>query len=140
MSTTDDAAPGNWAFKDQVAVLQWVQANIENFSGNSKKVTIFGQSAGGASVHYHMLSPQSRGLFHAAISQSSTALAVWAKPKNQIQKMVTETQAQLVGCDINVDSKSLVDCLRKVDAKALVETSDKFKVSLRSPSFKSAPN
>lgn len=61
LSTTDDAAPGNWAFKDQVAALKWVQTNIENFGGNSKKVTIFGQSAGAASVHYHMLSPQSRG-------------------------------------------------------------------------------
>lgn len=61
LSTGDDAAPGNWALKDQVAALEWVQLNIENFGGNSKKVTIFGQSAGAVSVHYHMLSPQSRG-------------------------------------------------------------------------------
>lgn len=61
LSTLDDAAPGNWALKDQVAALQWVQENIEHFGGNNKKVTIFGQSAGAASVHYHLLSPQSRG-------------------------------------------------------------------------------
>lgn len=41
--------------------------------------------------------------------------------------MVTTSQAQFVGCDINVDSKSLVDCLRKIDAKTLVQSSDKFK-------------
>lgn len=63
LSTLDDAAPGNWALKDQVAALQWVQDNIEHFGGNNKKVTIFGQSAGGASVHYHLLSPQSKGEF-----------------------------------------------------------------------------
>lgn len=61
LSTLDDAAPGNWALKDQVAALKWVQGNIEHFGGNHKKVTIFGQSAGGVSVHYHLLSPQSRG-------------------------------------------------------------------------------
>lgn len=43
--------------------------------------------------------------------------------------MVTNTQAQLVGCDINVNSKALIECLRKVDAKTLVDSSDKFKVS-----------
>lgn len=69
------------------------------------------------------------GLFHAAISQSSTALDIWAKPKNEIQRMVTNTQAQLVGCDFNVNSKTLIECLRKVDAKTLVNSGDKFKAS-----------
>lgn len=61
LSTLDDVAPGNWALKDQVAALKWIQENIINFGGNANKVTIFGQSAGGVSVHYHMLSPQSKG-------------------------------------------------------------------------------
>lgn len=147
MSTLDDVAPGNWALKDQVAALQWVQDNIEHFGGNNNKVTLFGQSAGAASVHYHLLSPQSKGrsaksscsrkltikktlsgLFHAAISQSSTALAVWAKPKNELQKMVLQNQALLVGCHLG-NNKALIECLRKVDAKTLVDSGDKFKVS-----------
>lgn len=70
------------------------------------------------------------GLFHAAISQSAAALDIWGTPKNEVQKMVTATQAQLVGCDSNVDSKSLVDCLRRVDAKTLVDSADKFKVKI----------
>nr|CAI5853296.1 unnamed protein product [Callosobruchus analis] len=61
LCTNDDASPGNYGLKDQVMALQWVQDNIENFGGNKDKVTIFGQSAGAASVHYHMLSPLSRG-------------------------------------------------------------------------------
>jgi carboxylesterase type B len=48
--------------KDQNLALKWVQENIKHFGGNENRVTIFGQSAGAASVHYHMLSPLSKGL------------------------------------------------------------------------------
>ena len=64
MSTEDEHAPGNYGMLDQVAALQWVRKNIESFSGDPTRITIAGQQAGGASVHYHMLSPLTRGLFH----------------------------------------------------------------------------
>jgi acetyl esterase/lipase len=41
--------------------LRWVQQNVARFGGDPGNVTIFGQSAGGASVGYHMLSPMSKG-------------------------------------------------------------------------------
>jgi carboxylesterase type B len=53
---------------NQVAALNWVKINIEAFSGDPNRITIAGQQAGGASVHYHMLSPLSRGLFHQVCS------------------------------------------------------------------------
>jgi len=52
---------GNNGPKDQVAALRWVRDNIAVFGGNPKSVTIFGESAGGASTHLHMLSPASKG-------------------------------------------------------------------------------
>lgn len=70
--------PGNAAMKDQVAALRWVQRNIRKFGGDPDNVTIFGESAGAASVSFHIYSPMSKGLFHKAITQSGSALAPWA--------------------------------------------------------------
>lgn len=49
--------------KDQSMALRWVSENIEWFGGDPNRVTLVGLSAGGASVHYHYLSPMSAGLF-----------------------------------------------------------------------------
>ncbi|KAK9736749.1 Carboxylesterase family [Popillia japonica] len=68
-TTYDDESPGNWAFKDQVAALKWVQNNIHYFGGSNKRITIAGQSAGAGSVHHLLLSPAAKGLFQSAKAQ-----------------------------------------------------------------------
>ena len=65
-----EGVSGNYGFLDQVAALEWVKRNITTFGGDPSNVTIFGESAGGTSVHALMASPRARGLFHRAIAQS----------------------------------------------------------------------
>jgi carboxylesterase type B len=62
LSLENEEVPGNAGLKDQVMALRWVQQNIKQFGGDPGNVTLFGQSAGGVSVQYHMLSPMSKGM------------------------------------------------------------------------------
>jgi para-nitrobenzyl esterase len=61
---------GNFGLLDQQAALRWVQRNIRAFGGNPGSVTIFGESAGGLSVHSQLVSPLAHGLFARAIDES----------------------------------------------------------------------
>jgi len=61
LSTEDAETSSNNGLKDQVMALRWVQKNIQQFGGDPGNVTIFGCSAGGGCVHYHLLSPMSAG-------------------------------------------------------------------------------
>lgn len=69
---------GNMGLKDQLLALRWVRANIHSFGGDKDSITIFGHSAGGSSVHFHLLTPQSRGLFKRAIAVGGSAYTVFA--------------------------------------------------------------
>ena len=71
---SENDSSGNYGLLDKIASLKWVKENIASFGGDPENVTIFGQSAGSASVCALMTSPLAQGLFHKVIGQSASCL------------------------------------------------------------------
>jgi para-nitrobenzyl esterase len=70
LSRESGTGSGTYGLQDVIAGLKWVQANIETFGGDPRRVTIFGESAGGIAVSMLAASPAAKGLFQGAISES----------------------------------------------------------------------
>ncbi|MBQ6577697.1 MAG: carboxylesterase/lipase family protein [Bacteroidales bacterium] len=61
---------GSVGMQDLVQALQWVRDNITALGGDPAKVTIMGESGGGAKVCNLMSMPSAKGLFRSAIVES----------------------------------------------------------------------
>lgn len=108
--------PGNAGLKDQILSLKWVQQNISRFGGDPNNVTIFGESAGGASVHFLGLTEKARGLFHQMICMSGSAFCNWAlpPPKNWSLRIAKD-----LGYKGEDNDSAVLHFLRKADCKKI---------------------
>ncbi|XP_046977394.1 juvenile hormone esterase-like [Vanessa cardui] len=125
LSTQDEHCPGNNGLKDQQEALRFIQKTIHVFGGNNQSVTIFGESAGGASVNYHMLSQTSTGLFHKAISESGTALVPWAEAPPSEAKRNAFRLAKFLNCPQS-PSERMIICLRNLNSYDIINTEFQF--------------
>jgi para-nitrobenzyl esterase len=111
----DSYATGAFGLLDQQLALQWTFLNAASFGGDPNKITIFGQSAGGSSAVYHLISRSSWPYYAQAIVQSGAGIG----EARSLQENVWDGLefAARVGC---TNSSSLVECMRGLPAAALV--------------------
>ena len=94
----------NLGILDQVMALKWVHENIAAFGGDPDNVTIFGESAGGASVTLLPLIPEARGVIHRVIAQSGTPVftssteEAIAAANEVLEALNCKTVAELCAC------------------------------------------
>ncbi|KAA0719842.1 Bile salt-activated lipase [Triplophysa tibetana] len=119
VSSGDSELPGNYGLWDQQAGIAWVHRNIKAFGGDPSNITIFGESAGGTSVNFQIISPHNKGLIRRAISQSGVALCPWAINRNP--RAYAVEIAKKVGCPTDAN---MVSCLKRTDAEALTVAGD----------------
>jgi para-nitrobenzyl esterase len=102
-------ASGNYALMDAIAALKWVKANIAAFGGDPDNVTIFGQSAGACMDAGLVGSPEAKGLFQRAISESGAWMGLGIAKMTPLAKAEAQTveTAQKLGLKSLAEMRAL---------------------------------
>ncbi|XP_023312433.1 acetylcholinesterase-like [Anoplophora glabripennis] len=122
LTTEDGVIPGNLGLKDQHFAIQWVKNNIDLFGGDPEKITISGESAGGASVGLQLVSQRNKGLFRGAILQSGTSMSQWAH-QDYARFYAFELARSLVPSFTSDNSTELLQLLQSLPASDINDNS-----------------
>jgi para-nitrobenzyl esterase len=111
------ADSGNAGQLDLILALQWIRGHIAGFGGNPGRVTVFGQSGGGAKIATLMGTAAAAGLFHRAATMSGQQVTV-SGPLHATERarvFMAATGARTVDDLIAMPTARLVEALGATD-------------------------
>ncbi|OQE26791.1 hypothetical protein PENSTE_c005G07852 [Penicillium steckii] len=117
--------PQNVGLLDQRMAIEWVHKNIAHFGGDPHRITIFGQSAGGASVDYYAYAWKKNPLVTGLISHSGTALSFEPNTPSQSASYFYAVAESLNCGNINDNPQEVLNCVREKSWKDVVKATAK---------------
>lgn len=111
---------GNNGFLDQRLAILWIWDNVREFGGNPEEITIFAEHRASISLGYHILQPDSRGLFTRAVMHSGTPLSKEYFEHNH--SALTLAVANAVGCSNSTPEDA--KCLQSVALHKLLNAAE----------------
>ena len=122
LALKDGVTNGNYGLADQINALDWVRTHIRNFGGDPDRITVFGQSAGAASVRALIASPKAAGKFSSAILLSNLGGINYGTTYSKyytIDEQVAVAANPILAATNCTNARSQVACLRAVPPHTL---------------------
>jgi para-nitrobenzyl esterase len=113
-----DAPSGSDGIRDQQLALRWVKDNISAFDGEPTNVTVFGESAGSASVSLHLVSPGSRDLARRFILESGASVGTGFGIATRDAAYTLSTS---MASELCAGAPDVIACLRAKPAQEIVD-------------------
>ncbi|XP_054163854.1 acetylcholinesterase-like [Oppia nitens] len=116
-----DEIPGNMGLSDQAMAIKWIYDNIDNFGGDSKSITLMGQSAGGISIGLHMMTDTKKYFKRVILESGSSMLLnqVYGRGHKVAEEFVRKIGCLPEGTDIYDAPELIVKCIDTVSLKKI---------------------
>ncbi|EFQ35165.1 carboxylesterase [Colletotrichum graminicola M1.001] len=112
----------NLGLLDIRMAMQWIRDNVEQFGGDAKRITMFGQSAGGSLVDYYSYAYASDPIANGFIPMSGVANGFGVFANETVSQKWFQISS-IVGCgSASTNPKDVSDCMSKKNAAELIAT------------------
>lgn len=123
---------GNMGVYDQIAALKWIRKNIDNFGGDSERVTLMGRFSGSMSIsamiaapqHKQLLTVDGKLLFNRVALLSGIAVDDWIIEPSQEERVASLESAALARNYCNEVQIERGTCLSSMSVEQLLRVSN----------------